>query len=244
MATGGPRPPLQARSRRTLRNLEQAARELVSRDGAESVTVADIVARARSSVGSFYARFAGKEELFAHLSREGWREALARWQGAGVARAGSPEAVVQALAAFLVDMERRDGTLQRSLAAVTPPDDGAAEFRREVSRSLAEPLGLVGKGEARVAMALEVGLSVLGVLGREAAGGGDAGGGDPAWQDGVLADLTAILSCLLLRPSPTGVARGSADQRQDEAGETVSHHTQNQSPESDISLVDPFDVWG
>ncbi len=243
MATGGPRPPRQARSRRTLRNLEQAARELVARNGAETVTVADVVARARSSVGSFYARFAGKEEFFAHLSRQGWQEALESWQEAGVDRAGSPEEVVRALAVFLVEMERRDGNLRRSLASVTPPIDGAADFRRAVARSLAGPLGLSGRGEARIAMALEVGLSVLDVLGRQEPAGED-GAGDPAKSAGVLVDLTAVLGCLLLRPSHAGAATPAEEERQEERREAVSPLPDKESPESDTVPVDPFDVWG
>ena len=55
--------PLQDRSRKTLSRLLDAARELLNERDVEEVTVADIAARASSSVGSFYARFASKDDV-------------------------------------------------------------------------------------------------------------------------------------------------------------------------------------
>ena len=55
-------PPKQARSQRTLERILQAAEELVLEKGLASVSVPDIVARANSSVGGFYARFEDKNE--------------------------------------------------------------------------------------------------------------------------------------------------------------------------------------
>ena len=51
------RAPQQARSQETLDRILDAAERLVSEKGFEDTTVADVVARAGSSVGAFYTRF-------------------------------------------------------------------------------------------------------------------------------------------------------------------------------------------
>ena len=73
------RPPKQARSRKTLDSIAQAALELMEEGGVESATVAAIVERAGASVGSFYARFAGKDDLIRYLQDRIWSEARDRW---------------------------------------------------------------------------------------------------------------------------------------------------------------------
>jgi len=75
-------PPRQARSRRTLERIVQAAVSILEEEGPEALTVQAIVLRARSSVGSFYARFGGKEDLLAYLGDRIWREAAGRWDDA------------------------------------------------------------------------------------------------------------------------------------------------------------------
>jgi AcrR family transcriptional regulator len=57
------RTPIQARSRRSLERMLDAAAALIARNGVESLTVADVVQRGDSSVGAFYARFADKDAL-------------------------------------------------------------------------------------------------------------------------------------------------------------------------------------
>ena len=57
------RPPVQARSRRTLARILDASLTLLGERGRDGLTVQDIVSRAGTSVGSFYARFSGKEDL-------------------------------------------------------------------------------------------------------------------------------------------------------------------------------------
>jgi AcrR family transcriptional regulator len=63
----GFRPAKQARSSRTLDRILQATRELLHEKEFEEITVAEIVQRARSSCGAFYARFASKEALLPAL---------------------------------------------------------------------------------------------------------------------------------------------------------------------------------
>jgi AcrR family transcriptional regulator len=50
--------------------------------GVEKATVGAIVERAGASVGSFYARFAGKDDLIRYLQDRIWAEARGRWDTA------------------------------------------------------------------------------------------------------------------------------------------------------------------
>ncbi len=75
-------PPKQARSQRTLERIARAALELIAEQGVEATTVAQIVARAGSSIGSFYARFSGKDELMHYLEERVWFDARSRWDDA------------------------------------------------------------------------------------------------------------------------------------------------------------------
>ncbi|MBX7248361.1 MAG: TetR/AcrR family transcriptional regulator [Caulobacteraceae bacterium] len=72
-------PPLQARSRRTLERLFEAAERVFVRDGFAGATVAGIVAEAGVSVGAFYGRFPDKAaflEAFFDQSFERGRAAI------------------------------------------------------------------------------------------------------------------------------------------------------------------------
>jgi AcrR family transcriptional regulator len=74
------REPLQDRSRRTLERLVAAAARLLEARGPEGVTVTGVSREARTSVGAFYARFSGKEEMVRYLGERWLTEALARWE--------------------------------------------------------------------------------------------------------------------------------------------------------------------
>lgn len=63
-------PPRQERSRQMLARISSASRALLEARGFEQVSIADIAARARVSVGVFYTRFRSKEHVLAHLTRE------------------------------------------------------------------------------------------------------------------------------------------------------------------------------
>ena len=71
--------PKQARSRRTLERIVTAGLALLEEGGPEAVTVQAVVKKARSSVGSFYARFRGKEDLLEHLRERVRASAEAEW---------------------------------------------------------------------------------------------------------------------------------------------------------------------
>ena len=75
------RPPKQARSRATLDRLLDAAEVLLGEKAWEDVGVADIVRRAGSSVGAFYARFRDKDALLNTLFERFVAEAQATSEG-------------------------------------------------------------------------------------------------------------------------------------------------------------------
>ena len=76
------KPPLQTRSRRTLERIVAASMAILEEEGSAGLTVQAIVDRAESSVGSFYARFTGKDDLLTYLGERAWREASERWDEA------------------------------------------------------------------------------------------------------------------------------------------------------------------
>ncbi|MCA9620818.1 MAG: TetR/AcrR family transcriptional regulator [Myxococcales bacterium] len=87
------KPPLQARSQKTMERLLDAAEALIAEGGIEQVTVAEVARRAGSSVGSFYARFSDKEALVRTVLERFGSQALAtaaavlepsRWHGVAV----------------------------------------------------------------------------------------------------------------------------------------------------------------
>lgn len=244
----GPRPPRQERSRRTLRNLERAALDLVARDGADAVTVAAVVARARSSVGSFYARFAGKDELFRHLEARLWEEALDRWRGSGIAapgRAHEASEVLKETVALLVHLEEVDGALRRSLGAGGAPSEAQGRFLAGLTGDLAAHLGVTGsQGDGRVQLGLRIVLAVLSAL-CPGVDGRAGDGGSALTASGLESDLTRILATVL-------AVEGIAPEEVPEALESQpskegSSLDQKQSPDPDVEAVeavDPFDVWG
>jgi len=132
--------PKQSRSQRTLERIVQASLEILEAEGPEGLTVQAIVKRSGSSVGSFYARFASKDELLEYLGERVWREAAQRWDEAvasrdwiGVSLAEMVDAAVRLLAevgrsraSYLRALERTPGT----------GDDAYVAFQGHVVRAL------------------------------------------------------------------------------------------------------------
>jgi AcrR family transcriptional regulator len=71
------RAPKQARSHATLARICTATERLLEKRHWHELTIAEIAAEARSSIGSFYARFADKEALLDHLDERYSQEMLA-----------------------------------------------------------------------------------------------------------------------------------------------------------------------
>ena len=164
------KPPKQPRSRRTLERLVRAALELLDEEGPGGVTVQAVVARAESSVGSFYARFAGKDDLLHYLAERVWDEALERWDAAVASEAWSEMGlaeITEGAAGLLIDLRRsRVGYLQE-LDQMVGGGDAYERFRRRVVESL-ETLLLEREGEMahpRPELAVRLGLTaILGVV--------------------------------------------------------------------------------
>jgi AcrR family transcriptional regulator len=140
-------PPKQARSEQTMARLLEAAEALILERGVADVSISEIVQRARSSVGGFYARFRDKRALLraledrflADVTRR--LEALAntgRWADASLAE------IVDTCAGELVTVtsERRNliaAFLLRAAGDATLWADGL-RFRRRVEERFAELL--------------------------------------------------------------------------------------------------------
>jgi AcrR family transcriptional regulator len=128
------RPPRQARSQDTLDRILDAAEALVAEKGFDDATVAEVVRRAGSSVGSFYNRFRDKDGLLYALYERYHEQATAtadaaldpaRWEGATI-----PE-LLGAVTRFLVSVYREREGLIRAFVLRNHSD---AEFRARQER--------------------------------------------------------------------------------------------------------------
>ncbi len=147
------RPPKQARSRDTLDRIAQAALELMEEGGVEGATVAAIVERAGASVGSFYARFAGKDDLIRYLQDRIWSEARDRWDEALKTQdwgALSAESVVEGVVGLLLRSFRADYHQREVLGRERRQDEEGArrvfEFHQHIL-STVTPLFLTHRRE-------------------------------------------------------------------------------------------------
>jgi len=132
--------PKQARSEETLYRILDAAERLIEEKGLADASIPEIVRRAGSSVGGFYARFRDKNELLRALEERFFREmadrleALTRperWRGVGVA-----EIVAACVAELLGTFRDRQALIGVFLArAARDPEfmEEAVRFRRSVS---------------------------------------------------------------------------------------------------------------
>lgn len=133
------RQPKQIRSRRTLQRITRAALELIAEQGVEGTTISAIVRRAGSSVGSFYARFQGKDDLLLYLDESIWESAAERWNKATEGSWGDraiPE-VVGGLAKLYAEIElmhrgARDALAQALRGPGAGPSQAALTFRAKV----------------------------------------------------------------------------------------------------------------
>lgn len=135
------RRPRQARSQETLDRFLTATEQLLAERPFEDITVADIVARAGRTVGSFYARFDDKDSvllcLVARLDERARQVTRAfcdpvRWEGATVAEFVA-ESVRLNVAAY-----RRAGPLFRAALIASTTDDRFRTARRDTLRACAE----------------------------------------------------------------------------------------------------------
>ncbi len=131
--------PKQDRSRHTLRQITQAALELIAEQGVGATTISAIVQRSGSSVGSFYARFKSKADLLVYLDESIWEEARKRWIKAtrdGWGDRGISE-VVRGLGTLYAELElthraARDALAQALRGPGAGPSATASHFRAKV----------------------------------------------------------------------------------------------------------------
>ena len=130
------RPPQQSRSRRTLERIVAASLKILETDGPDGLTVQAIVEEAGSSVGSFYARFSGKDELLEYLGERGWREAAERWDRAMQSRDWGDVPLTELVEGAIQLLDRASRSRSTYLRALgqTPggPDDAYGAFLAHV----------------------------------------------------------------------------------------------------------------
>ena len=167
-------PPKQGRSARTLERIVAASLEILATEGPAGLTVQAVVAKADSSVGSFYARFKGKDDLLDYLSERVWTEALDRWNAALISREWSSlqlTEMVDGTVGLLIDAQRSRSAYLKALDRASGRHRDAYEtFRTELLTGLAG-IFLQRANEIRHAdpqLAVRLGLrAILGVVDAE-----------------------------------------------------------------------------
>jgi len=206
-------PPKQRRSRRTLERIVSASLDILGGDGPDALTVQAIVERAGSSVGSFYARFAGKEDLLDYLGERVWREAAARWDEALASRDWSGldlRHLVEGSVRLLGDVGSTHASYLEALGrAHRARDDAYASFHAHVLAGLEELLLSRSDEMAHpdppvaVPLGLRAALSVL-----EA---GVRPGVDPLTEERRMEEASVILMSYLTGTSPHTQGAGDVD---------------------------------
>lgn len=137
-------PPKQERSQQTLERIVAASLELLATEGPAGLTVHKVVEKADSSVGSFYARFKGKDDLLDYLGDRIWTEALERWTDALDSRDWSELSLgemVEGAVGLLIDAQRSRSAYLRALDwAAAGPNDAYRTFRAELLVGLGDIL--------------------------------------------------------------------------------------------------------
>lgn len=229
--------PKQKRSRKTLERILSAARSLMAEHGVDAVGVTEIVSAAESSVGSFYARFDGKEDLVRALHERLWEEAGARWED-GLARwdhTVSAHDRVANLVGLLQETVRPDQPLRGALARLLDDEGSAAQAAFE-ARIQRDSVGLMEhESEIRhpdpataVPMGVRIAMAALREQGAFLAEPPDAGIPPGPRDDG-----TDVLSPSTLRRELATALRGYWG-----IGRLVQI-----GPEPSETAVEYFDIW-
>ncbi len=210
--------PQQDRSKRTLERLLDAAEEIIRARGVAALTVPAVTQAARSSVGSFYARFADKDALLATLHRRACEQSVAtaeaaldpaRWEGVPTAD------LVRAFVGFAVRVFADRRPMMLAFTAELASDPGFAERRAQTAAGIARALrrlllprrAFIGHPHPEIAIDMSLRL-VTGVL--EQRNALDAGGLEEARMadEALVEELTrAVLRYLDV--GARGEARGS-----------------------------------
>ncbi|MEX1257377.1 MAG: TetR/AcrR family transcriptional regulator [Gemmatimonadota bacterium] len=261
------RAPLQERSRKTLERILAAGWTLLEEGGPDALTVQAITRRARTSVGSFYARFQGKDDLLRYMGEDaldkaitGWTELKSSLEGgeseadSGDGLRATLEPAVHGLGELYLSGEGRD------LAFMEGIEDAAPSRRRRLEDRVAKELAgfLPGDG-LRTELAVRV---LTGTLHDAAVRARSPRSTTPSpypVPDLLLSELVELLTGYLggeVRPpqqrdveAPT---EEEADATADVSAETPEDGEQAASdgaatPPDDSAAPpapDPFEVWG
>lgn len=226
---GGIRPPVQARSQRTMRRMVEAARDLIAAGGLNAASVHAIVDRGGASVGSFYARFESRDDLLGHIRDEVWGGAGQRWADAVAQREEEEGRGLQAevlwacrvLLTLLVEDPVRRAFLLEDPAARHLEAGLQETIRSDLVRLLQRHRGEMGHPEPD--FAVEFGLRlVLGGAREIMAAEAEAGAEAAAVPERALEELARVFGGYLSGE----MERGPADARPPLVDE-----------------IDPFDVW-
>jgi AcrR family transcriptional regulator len=144
--------PMQQRSQQTLERILEAAEQRIVEVGFEGATIADIVKRADSSVGSFYTRFKDKDALLRCLIDRFVEEVSVTidsslrpelWQEVGF------EQVCRRLLHFMMRMMRQRALLVKAIAVATMQDPELGAFRSQLIERTLEGLAslIAARGE-------------------------------------------------------------------------------------------------
>jgi AcrR family transcriptional regulator len=248
----GVRPPKQERSRRTLERIVAAALELLQESGVEGTTVSDIVERANTSVGSFYARFKGKDDLLGYLRGRFRDEVLDRWdQGVETVEwAALPlGARVAEAVGLLVEAFRKDWRLSQVLWGVE--EEGgwwAREFRKHALGTLVPALAVRREelAHGNPAQAVEVGFRMAAGAIRDAVevhrnGAKDDGPGGFA---SLAPELARAWTAYLESWQPEPAAEAEEEPGLELAAEAEEKATAPVPRPATPTEVDFFDPWG
>lgn len=172
----GFRPPRQERSRVTVERIVRATQELLAEEGGDTVTVQQIVARADSSVGSFYARFDDRGAAVRYAEQRFWDDIESRWDAYLDAARWNEKGVLEIVARLIRDLVRAMMADRARLRvflvqALAHRESGLAErtaaLDRRIARGVADLLRATDASiaEDRPGWMLETGFaSVLGAI--------------------------------------------------------------------------------
>lgn len=162
--------PQQARSQASLSRILDAAAEVISQRGFQGATVAEIVRKAKSSVGVFYDRFQDKDALLDCLHQRFCDESYAtadealrpeRWHNAT-----GPE-IATTLTAFLVEIYRQQRGLLRVFIVRSATEPKCAERAARMMNYVTERFASLllehepGLSHPNPAFAVELGLRAV-----------------------------------------------------------------------------------
>ena len=134
------RAPRQARSQATLDRITAAATELLETKTFDEISVAEIVSRAKSSIGAFYARFDDKAALLDYLDEVYARRVVEVGRAAAEEAPGKvgPVEQIRGLVTYLVRLHRIQPGLLRTLIveARRQPEGAFRERTRRMNRTI------------------------------------------------------------------------------------------------------------